>query len=136
MKLEKILLESIILAVLAGIIVILLVIALYEYKPNISVAKVETYSKGEETSKVLQEIATTNITDTDGGIIRSYTISAKDLTVYAQSEVYEASRPNPFASLEDDESYKANQSDTGSVGSTNTTNTNTTGYFNKTGKTK
>lgn len=137
MKLGKWFKEIAIGGLLIIAILVLLLIALYEYNPKISLAEVEKYKRTEKISSTLGEISTTDIANSQNdGIIRSYTISAKDLSVYAQSEVYEASRPDPFAALEDDSEYKADsQIDGGSVSGGGSSG-GSTGYFNKTGKNK
>lgn len=140
----KIIKEITIGILLAIVIIILLIIALYEYMPaQKTVSSVETYQRTGQTSNVLQEIATSSLAGKNNeSIIKSYSISSSDLSIYGKTGSYDKGRGDPFADVNELESNTTGGNSVNTTNSTNTTttpgnNTNTsTGYFNSTGKTK
>lgn len=129
--------EGIILVLLTIIIIILLVIALYEYTPKQTLSELETYARTEQTSNVIQEIKTSDSNSNgEQSIIKSYSISAYDLSTYSNLGIYEGERANPFAKVEGKAQYNNSNPGSGTVSSSGGGSNSSTGYFNKTGTNK
>ena len=79
--------EGIIMILLTIAIIILLIIALYEYTPNQNaISVVESYTRTSETATTLQEISTSDIaTQKNESIIKSYSVSSSDLSTYEKN---------------------------------------------------
>ncbi len=98
--------EVFIFIVLLILVLLILAVALYDYVPaNISVAEIKEYSPDSKTTSIKQEIAYTNGGDatadgmTEGELInslKSYSINASELAVYAEKRSYERGNSNPF----------------------------------------
>ena len=132
--------EVVIGVLLTIVIIILLIIALYEYTPNKNpISTVETYKRTSQTATTLEEISTSDIaTQTNQSIIKSYSITSTDLAIYANNGSYDKKGGDPFAEVEKDETSSSANNSVNNI-STNSINnkTNTsTGYFNSTGKNK
>lgn len=132
--------EFFIMLLLTIFIIVLLIIALFEYTPNSKpIMGVETYERTGQTVNAIQEISTSSLANNKNeSIIKSYSVSQSDLVRYVKSGSYDKKGEDPFAEVKE----VVTPSDT-TGGSTNTTNTttgkNTTtspGYFNSTGKNK
>ena len=134
--------EVIRIILLAIAILILLVIALYEYVPSsIVLSEVTPYRQSDEISNIIEQVSDTTSGENgeDESIIKSYTVTEKDLENYKGTYKYNNGRGNPFQNLiynpvvilESD----GNSTITTPMISANSTNT-ATGYFNSTGKNK
>lgn len=98
--------EVFIFIVLLILVLLILAVALYDYVPaNISVAEIKEYSPDSKTTSIKQEIAYTNGGDTtangmsEGELInslKSYSIDASELALYAEKRSYEKGNSNPF----------------------------------------
>lgn len=127
----KYLKEGIILILLTIIIIILLTIALYEYIPKENLSELEKYSRSEQTANIIEEIKTSDLKNNGGqSIIKSYSISAYDLSQYSKEGIYDQARANPFAKVGEE-----NSNNTTNPGAPGNENNNKVGYFNKTDKT-
>lgn len=142
---SKIFKEGIIGILLTIVIIILLIIALYEYTPNQkTISEMENYTRTAETANALQEIATSDLANKGNeSIIKSYSISSSDLSIYEKNASYDKGRANPFAEVDNEETTTntTENTNTSAAGNKNNSNgsttTNTsTGYFNTTGKNK
>lgn len=139
----KILKECIIFILLAIVILMLLIIAFYEYMPKTDLSEVQRYNRTEQVSAVIQEINTSDIADANKkDLIKSYTISASDLEAYKILDIYQdATRPDPFSPLKYSAKYDTSISGSSSEiiknnGGNKNNNTNSTGYFSTSSKTK
>lgn len=103
---KNIMKEVFIFIVLLILVLLILAVALYDYVPsNISVAEIKEYSPDSKTTSIKQEIAYTNGGDmtadgmTEGEFInslKSYSIDASELALYAEKKQYEKGNSNPF----------------------------------------
>lgn len=140
----KFLKEFIITILLAIVIIILLIFAFYEYTPNQkNISEVEEYKRTGQTANTIQEISTASVTTTGNeSIIKSYTITASDLKIYAKDKTYDEGRTDPFAMIGSDlyigdPSDTTNPSDTTGGGSgAQKPPSKSPGYFESTGKNK
>lgn len=126
---------------LAIAILILLVIALYEYVPSsITLTEVTPYKQLGETANIIKQVSDTTSGEEEANesIIKSYTVTEQDLKRYEGTYKYNSGRGNPFQNLVYNPvvtSGTVGNSITDPTGSTNSINT-ATGYFNSTGKNK
>ena len=134
--------EVIRIILLAIAILILLVIALYEYVPSsIVLTEVTPYRQSDEISNIIEQVSDTTSGEDgeDESIIKSYTVTEKDLENYKGTYKYNNGRGNPFQNLIYNPvvilESEGNSTITAPMISANTTNT-ATGYFNSTGKNK
>lgn len=98
--------EVFIFIVLLILVLLILAVALYDYVPaSVSVAEIKEYSPDSKTTSIKQEIAYTNGGDTtangmsEGELInslKSYSIDASELALYAEKRSYEKGNSNPF----------------------------------------
>lgn len=103
---KNIMKEVFIFIVLLILVLLILAVALYDYIPsNVSVAEIKEYSPDSKTTSIKQEIAYTNGGDTtaDGmtegefiNSLKSYSIDASELALYAEKRSYERGNSNPF----------------------------------------
>ena len=120
------------------VIILLLIIALYNYAPNSKqISELESYERSSQTSEVLQEISTSSITNSvEGGVIKSYTVGTGDLKNYERNELYDKGRGNPFENVGIELTNNRTNSINGTGQTTNSNSSGSTGYFNSTGKNK
>ena len=143
---EKIIRICIIYLLIFVLIVFLLSIAFYEYKPKVALSEIKKYTRTEQTSSTIQEINTSEIADVNNrNIIKSYAITSCDLTAYKLLDIYDESRPDPFSGVLRSAEYNTSISGTctdvlknnqETNNSKDNNNTNSTGYFQSSSKTK
>lgn len=148
---KNIMKEVFIFIVLLILVLLILAVALYDYVPsNVSIAEIKEYSPDSKTTSIKQEIAYTNGGDatadgmTEGELInslKSYSIDASELAVYAEKKSYERGNSNPFDDYTvETETTTQNNTTTqtnpnqnvGASANTTTTNTSTNNTTNTT----
>lgn len=134
--------EIIRLIFLLAIIIILFIIALYEYIPNSKIIEdVSVYSPKGEITTTLEEVSEVTSGNLKEEIVmKSYKVTGKDLNIYENIHKYNSGRGNPFEnviyySTTEDESTSTYYDDNEGSSSTSSSSSST-GYFTSTGKNK
>lgn len=140
--------EGIIILILAILVIVTIVLALYNYAPaHKNISTVKSYERTADVSKTMQEISTTDLSvGSSESIIKSYSISSSDLKNYERNDYYDKGRANPFADVENKEdpanttgdsaSGSSNNSNSGNKTNTNNGGTKQEGYFTSSNKNK
>lgn len=91
--------EVFIFIILLILVLLILAVSLYDYIPStVKVSEIKEYNADSKTTAIKQEIAYTNGGDTkenDNGSLKSYSIEASDLSMFAQKN-YDKGNSNPF----------------------------------------
>lgn len=91
--------EVFIFIILLILVLLILAVSLYDYIPStIKVSEIKEYNADSKTTAIKQEIAYTNggdTTENDNGSLKSYSIEASDLSMFAQKN-YDKGNSNPF----------------------------------------
>lgn len=126
---KKIIREMIIMLLLCIAIILLLGVLLYTYAPgNRTMPEKVSYTMPAEVKKELDAAA---LAENDQ-VILTYEVNSNDLTNYQKVKNYNPGKPNPFSSIEKEET---NETQTSGTGNTNTTTSSnkTTNTGNSTG---
>lgn len=91
--------EVFIFIILLILVLLILAVSLYDYIPStVKVSEIKEYNADSKTTAIKQEIAYTNggdTTENDNGSLKSYSIEASDLSMFAQKN-YDKGNSNPF----------------------------------------
>ncbi len=114
---------------------------LYEYiKPsNRIVEDVTKYEKTAETSNAIKEISNITAAEFESEtVIKSYTVTDRDLNNYKKNDNYSEGRGNPFENVVFNPSPVISDTSSGDTtgGTTQNKNNTSTGYFTQSGKNK